>query len=319
MQVTQRQMALVMLTVLTVGALSITAVFLFMGAAELLPMALPGSVAFIALLVVYWRGWQPARYLTVALITLLIAFTIATPGLIDTVGTTPLLAVTLAALITTPAWAIGVALIILIALALRISTVEAGLLVTDLIVYAMNACGIVLIRVVAETAQRQAETQAARAEAALARSEAQSAELGRRTEELSVQNEQQARLLDLVATLETSVVELAEGVLLAPIVGQIDSRRADQLTARLLHAVSTSRARLVILDIAGVSTVDTGVAQALLRAVQSVRLLGCAVMVTGISAAVATTMTQLGISMAGVSTARTPQEALAQYSVASSG
>jgi anti-anti-sigma regulatory factor len=67
---------------------------------------------------------------------------------------------------------------------------------------------------------------------------------------------------------------------------------------------------MVILDIAGVPAVDSAVSQALLRAIQAVRLLGCEVTVTGISVSVAATMTQLGIHMAGVHTARTPQEVI---------
>jgi anti-anti-sigma factor len=122
-----------------------------------------------------------------------------------------------------------------------------------------------------------------------------------------------------VATLETPAVALAEGVLLAPVVGHLDSRRAERLTERLLREVGESRARLVVLDIAGVPAVDSAVAGALLRAVQAVRLLGCDVTITGISASIATTMTQLGISMAGVRTARTPQEALKQAVVAGPG
>jgi rsbT co-antagonist protein RsbR len=58
--------------------------------------------------------------------------------------------------------------------------------------------------------------------------------------------------------------------------------------------------------------VDTSVAQALLQAVQAVKLLGCEVTITGISSSIATTMITLGINMAGVRTARTPQEALVQ-------
>ena len=60
-----------------------------------------------------------------------------------------------------------------------------------------------------------------------------------------------------MSVLETPVIAIAEGVLLAPIVGHLDSRRAGQMTKRLLDAVYAQRARAVIIDIAGVPLVDT--------------------------------------------------------------
>jgi anti-anti-sigma factor len=130
---------------------------------------------------------------------------------------------------------------------------------------------------------------------------------------MSTQLDQQKQLLDLVATLETPTIPLAEGVLFAPIVGHIDTRRAQALTAKLLHETSAQRARLVVLDITGVSIIDTAVAKALLNTTQALRLLGCEVTLSGISASIAMTLTQLGIQLQNVSTARNPQEALAQH------
>jgi len=78
----------------------------------------------------------------------------------------------------------------------------------------------------------------------------------------------------------------------------------------LLNDVAAQHTRMVILDIAGVPTVDTAVGQSLLRTVHAVRLLGCAVTITGIAASVAATMTQLGINMADVRTARAPQDVI---------
>jgi anti-anti-sigma regulatory factor len=124
------------------------------------------------------------------------------------------------------------------------------------------------------------------------------------------QNAEQQRLLDLVATLETPAIALADGVLLAPIVGTLDSRRIEVLTGRLLREASERRARRIILDIAGVTVLDTAVAKALLQLAQALRLLGCKVTITSISAEVAMTLTNLEISFAEVSTARSPQEAL---------
>jgi anti-anti-sigma regulatory factor len=177
----------------------------------------------------------------------------------------------------------------------------------------LQAGGIALASVVARAAQRKAEANAERLQAALEGAEAQKLTLAEQTQTLQTQNEQQRQLLDLVTTLEVPAVTLASGVLLTPVVGALDSRRAQALTNRLLEAVSEQHARLVVLDIAGMTTIDTAVAKALIDAVQAVRLLGCDVVISGISAAVATTLTHLNISLGSIKSARSPQDALQQY------
>jgi rsbT co-antagonist protein RsbR len=127
---------------------------------------------------------------------------------------------------------------------------------------------------------------------------------------IAQQYAEQQRLLDLVSVLETPVIAIAEGVLLAPIVGHLDSRRAGQLTKRLLDAVYAQRARAVIIDIAGVPLVDTQVAQLLIRTAQSIRLLGSHVALTGISSETAMTLSSLGMRLEEMQTMRNPQEAI---------
>jgi anti-anti-sigma regulatory factor len=127
---------------------------------------------------------------------------------------------------------------------------------------------------------------------------------------IAQQYAEQQRLLDLVSVLETPVIAIAEGVLLAPIVGHLDSRRAGQLTKRLLDAVYAQRARAVIIDIAGVPLVDTQVAQLLIRTAQSIRLLGSRVALTGISSETAMTLSSLGMRLEEMQTMRNPQEAI---------
>lgn len=134
-------------------------------------------------------------------------------------------------------------------------------------------------------------------------------------EELTRQNEEQKRLLDLVSTLETPVIPLVEGVLLAPIVGTLDSRRTQALTERLLREVYARHASQVILDITGVAAIDTQVAMGLLQTARAVRLLGCSLTMTGISANVATTITQLGLDLNEISSTHSLQEVLLRISV----
>jgi len=181
------------------------------------------------------------------------------------------------------------------------------------VLYFMIIGGMILARLVTDTAHRSVQEHAGRAEEARAHAERQAQELAEANELMTEQLDQQSQLLDLVVTLETPVVPLAEGMLLAPIVGHMDSRRAEMLTKRLLQEASTQRARLVVLDIAGVSIVDTAVAKSLLQTVQALRLLGCEVTLSGISASVAMALIHLGVSLEDVRTVRSPQEALAQY------
>ncbi len=156
---------------------------------------------------------------------------------------------------------------------------------------------------VSDAAVTLADKRAAEAEDARQRAEeAQST--------IAQQYAEQQRLLDLVSVLETPVIAIAEGVLLAPIVGYLDSRRAGQLTQRLLDAVYAQRARAVIIDIAGVPLVDTQVAQLLIRTAQSIRLLGSRVALTGISAETAMTLSNLGMRLEEMQTVRNPYEAL---------
>ena len=157
--------------------------------------------------------------------------------------------------------------------------------------------------IISDAAVAFADKRAAEAEDARRRAEdAQST--------IEQQHAEQQRLLDLVSVLETPVITIAEGVLLAPIVGHLDSQRAGQLTQRLLNAVYTQRANAVIIDIAGVPLVDTQVAQLLIRTAQSIRLLGSHVVLTGITSDTAMTLSSLGIHLQEVQTMRDPQEAL---------
>lgn len=158
-----------------------------------------------------------------------------------------------------------------------------------------------------------AEANAQLAAAAQSRAEEQARDLAAQAEALQRAEQQ---LHSLVATLETPTVAVAEGVLLAPLIGAIDSRRAQALTERLLREIAARRAHLVILDIAGVTVIDTAVAQTLLQVVRAVRLLGCRVVLTGVATAVALTLTHLGIDLGGVETARSPQEVLSRPEVA---
>lgn len=283
--------------------------------AEAQPVIAASSALIICttLLLAYWRGQEWARYADVVAITLLTGFGLNKVGIMQLVSLIVLVPPALALVLTPPIWMLGSAVVLLIIL---IGRGNGAGIYTDsqtLVYYWVVVACMFLSRMIADAARRDAYDQASRAEAALDQSERQARDLARQANDLSEQNARQQQLLYLVTTLETPVVSLADGVLLAPLVGHLDSRRAEVLTTRLLDEASAQRARLIVLDIAGVTTVDAEVMPALLGSVRALRLVGCAAMITGISADVAIAFTQLGATFDDVATARSPQEALARY------
>ena len=111
--------------------------------------------------------------------------------------------------------------------------------------------------------------------------------------------------------LSTPVVELWDRVLTLPLIGTLDSARAQEVMENLLETILQRQAEVVIVDITGVGTVDTQVAQHLLRAAAAVRLMGAECIISGISPMIAQTMVQLGIDVGSVSTRSSIRTALA--------
>ena len=118
---------------------------------------------------------------------------------------------------------------------------------------------------------------------------------------------QQAALREL----GTPLVPITDGVVAMPLVGAIDSARAQMIMETLLEGISALQARVAILDITGVKVVDTQVASALIRAAQAAQLLGARVMLTGISSDVAQSLVQLGADLQRIETRSTLQAAIA--------
>lgn len=107
---------------------------------------------------------------------------------------------------------------------------------------------------------------------------------------------------EAIRELSTPVLRFREGMLLLPIIGQIDSQRARQLTEHLLESIRANRAKVVVIDITGVATVDSRVANHLVQTVDAARLMGAKVVVSGISPEIALTMVTLGIDLGRVLT-----------------
>lgn len=115
----------------------------------------------------------------------------------------------------------------------------------------------------------------------------------------------------VLAELSTPLVPIADGVIAMPLVGAIDSARAQLIMETLLQGISDLQAETAILDITGVRVVDTQVANALLRAAQAAKLLGARVVLTGISAEVAQALVHLGADLGGIVTRSDLQSGIA--------
>ena len=120
----------------------------------------------------------------------------------------------------------------------------------------------------------------------------------------------ESALVSLVTELEIPITRIAEGVLLSSLIGYVDERRAGDLNEKLLTAVHQHRARYIILDISGMKRLDSQVAQLLITMVNGVTLIGCSMMISGISAQVAITLVQQGIGFDKIATFPTIEEAL---------
>lgn len=117
---------------------------------------------------------------------------------------------------------------------------------------------------------------------------------------------QQQDLLEL----STPVIKLFEGVLAVPMIGTLDSSRTQVVMETLLQRIVETGSRLAIIDITGVPTVDTLVAQHLLKTVSAIRLMGAECIISGIRPQIAQTIVHLGIDLQGIATKASLADAL---------
>jgi rsbT co-antagonist protein RsbR len=119
--------------------------------------------------------------------------------------------------------------------------------------------------------------------------------------------DQSAAMLEL----STPVVQLWDGVIAVPLVGTLDSARTQLVMEKLLDTLVTTGADHAVIDITGVPTVDTEVAQHLLKTVSAARLLGAECTISGIRPQVAQTIVSLGIEFGDIATKASLADALA--------
>jgi rsbT co-antagonist protein RsbR len=105
-----------------------------------------------------------------------------------------------------------------------------------------------------------------------------------------------------IQELSTPVLQVRERLLILPIIGVLDSARARQLTEQLLGAIQSHRARVVVIDITGVATIDVTVANHLVQTVEASRLMGASAIITGLSSKIAQTLVDLGVDLSMMQT-----------------
>jgi PAS domain S-box-containing protein len=115
---------------------------------------------------------------------------------------------------------------------------------------------------------------------------------------------------EIFSKLSTPLVGIGEGIVMVPVIGILDSRRARQLTESVLEHIARSNTGMVVMDISGIAAIDTQTANHILRTVQAVKLMGAEFIITGIRPDVAATLVTLGVDLTGIVTRGSLQEGL---------
>src|SRR5687768_5759705 len=119
-----------------------------------------------------------------------------------------------------------------------------------------------------------------------------------------------AQQAEAIRELSLPILQVRERLLIAPLVGVIDSTRARQLIEALLGAIRDKRARGVVIDVTGVPIVDTAVANHLVQACDAAQLMGATIVITGISPEMAQTLVSLGARLPAAETLVDLQEGI---------
>jgi rsbT co-antagonist protein RsbR len=135
-------------------------------------------------------------------------------------------------------------------------------------------------------------------------------QIERQAQELAEKLELIQRQQHAIRELSTPIIEIWDAVLVLPMIGVIDTRRAADATERLLYAIVERRARAVIVDVTGIDVVDTATADHFLKMMKATRLLGATCVVSGIGPEIAQTLARTGVDFGDLPTLRTLKDAL---------
>ncbi len=129
-------------------------------------------------------------------------------------------------------------------------------------------------------------------------------------DQLKVTNEKLQTTQKTILEMSTPVIQIWEEVLVLPLVGVLDSARAQQAMEALLIQIVERKAKMVIIDITGVSMVDSAVANHLIKTCLAIKLIGAEVILTGISVGVVQILVSLGVDLSGITTRSSMSEGL---------
>lgn len=118
------------------------------------------------------------------------------------------------------------------------------------------------------------------------------------------------RLEDMLSELAAPIIRIWSEVLLLPLIGSLDTDRAQAIAERLLERASSTRAKMVVVDVTGVPMIDTAAGGFLIEMFSAVKLLGAEVILTGIKPEIAHTLVKLGVDFRMVAIARDLEDAL---------
>lgn len=124
-----------------------------------------------------------------------------------------------------------------------------------------------------------------------------------------IQKEKILQHSNALMEMSTPVTPIWEGILLLPLLGIIDSARTQDVMNKTLTKIAETRSKVFVLDISGVGTVDTAVANQLIKITKATQLMGCESIISGISPAVARTIVELGVKVGEVKTTATLRDA----------
>jgi anti-anti-sigma factor len=130
--------------------------------------------------------------------------------------------------------------------------------------------------------------------------------------QMRLQQEIIASQRSIIQELSSPIIPVSDDILVLPLIGSIDTVRAQQIMEDMLGAISSHQASVLIIDITGVAMVDTGIAHYLLQAARAAQLLGTRVILVGISPEVAQTVVQLGVDLSSIPTYSSLQFGLEQ-------
>lgn len=173
--------------------------------------------------------------------------------------------------------------------------------VADKVIWPMNMLGVLLVvgLIVLTVWLYERETNRALTRLRQQAQDLQATDLekGRLVEDLQALTAKQRELLDLVGELADPVIPVQEGVVVLPLIGHVDEGRASRAVAALLEGIAAHHARVAVVDVTGLPTVDTMLARSLVQMAQGARLLGAICVLSGLRAEVAQTLSQLDVDL----------------------